>query len=261
MSRTSLHILVYFSCNQEGVVILMNVLQVEHMMKNYGDRCVVHDVCMTIEEGECFGLIGHNGAGKSTTLECILQVKKADKGTIYMLGKEIHKKDKELFQHIGVQFQESGYPDKMKVKEVCNLTATMYTKALDWKELLKQFHLEKFENSFINELSGGERQRLSVLLAMLPDPKLLFLDELTTGLDAQARRELWGYILDYKKKGNGVLLTSHYMDEVEKLCDRIGIMKAGVMVFCGSVEEAKRQSGCSTLEDAYLWYNNKEEQA
>lgn len=234
------------------------VLQVNHLYKTYDQRCVVKDVSFTIQEGECFGLLGHNGAGKSTTLECVLQVRQADQGEVTLFGKMIHQKDKHLYKQIGVQFQENAYPDKMKVKEICELTSAIYPNVSNWRSLLKDFHLGDFENHIIPELSGGERQRLSVLLALLPKPKMLFLDELTTGLDTIARRDIWKYILEYKKQGNSLLLTSHYMDEVEHLCDRIGILKHGAFIFLGTVEEAKAMSQCTTLEEAYLWFHQED---
>lgn len=233
------------------------VLQVDKLCKNYGERCVVNHLSFSINRGECFGLLGHNGAGKSTTLECILQVRKAEEGSVRLLGHELHGKDKKLFERIGVQFQESGYPDKMKVSEACELTASMYRSTGDWESMLADFHLERLRNQTVSELSGGERQRLSVLLAMLPKPDILFLDELTTGLDAQVRREIWKYILEYKKRGNSLLLTSHYMDEVERLCDRIGILKEGSLIFMGTVEDAKAKASCGTLEEAYLWFHGE----
>lgn len=236
----------------------MSILEVEDLHKRYGNRTVVNGISFAIEKKECFGLLGHNGAGKSTTLECILQVRKADAGSITLFGKKIHKKDNEIMRHIGVQFQESGFPDKMKVDEACRMTCAMYGVEADIDSYLKQFHLEDFKRHMMNELSGGERQRLSVLLAMLPKPKLLCLDELTTGLDAQARRALWKYIQAYKEAGNSILLTSHYMDEVEALCDRIAILKKGVMIFVGTVEEAKKKSQCATLEEAYLRLQEEE---
>lgn len=233
------------------------VLQVDKLCKHYGERCVVNHLSFSINRGECFGLLGHNGAGKSTTLECILQVRKAEEGSVRLLGHELHGKDKKLFERISVQFQESGYPDKMKVREACELTASMYRNTGDWESMLADFHLERLRNQTVSELSGGERQRLSVLLAMLPKPDILFLDELTTGLDAQVRREIWKYILEYKKRGNSLLLTSHYMDEVERLCDRIGILKEGSLIFIGTVEQAKAKAGCGTLEEAYLWFHGE----
>lgn len=234
-----------------------NILNVEHLHKHYGKRCILNDISFTIQEGECVALLGHNGAGKSTTLECILQVKDYERGTIHIFDKGIKGKDRQLFQNIGVQFQESAYPDRLRVKEACELSASMYDHCQDWKEMLKQFHLDTLAKHYINELSGGERQCLSVLLAMLPQPQLLFLDEVTTGLDSEARRELWKYILDYKQQNNSILLTSHYMDEVETLCDRIAILKDGHFVFIGTVEEAKAISGCAALEDAYLWFHEE----
>lgn len=233
-------------------------LQVEHLQKTYGHRCVVKDVSFNIRKGTCYGLLGHNGAGKSTTIDCILQVKKADQGNVILLNQVLDKRDRRLFQRIGVQFQESGYPSKLKVYEACALQAAMYPQAADIASVLKEFHLEHVKKQDIQELSGGERQRLSILLAMLSKPEFLCLDELTTGLDTVARREIWGYIQTFKAQGNSVLLTSHYMDEVEVLCDEIGILKEGVMIFQGSVEQAKQVSGCQYLEEAYLWFMQEE---
>lgn len=236
----------------------MNTLVVEHLTKYYENIAVVDDVSFTIAKNECFGLLGHNGAGKSTTLECILQVCKKSKGKIQLLNTEMHGKNKEIFSRIGVQFQENGYPDKLKIIEACKLTASLYKEVDNYNQLLKTFNLDTHKEKFIDQLSGGQKQRLSVLLAILPKPEMLFLDELTTGLDIEARKNIWQYIEKYKNNGNSILLTSHYMDEVEYLCDRIGILKKGKLVFIGTIEEVKQVSHCQSLEDAYLWFNQEE---
>lgn len=236
----------------------MNTLVVEHLTKQYGKIAVVDTISFTIAKNECFGLLGHNGAGKSTTLECILQVCKKTSGKIQLLNTEMNGKNKKIFSKIGVQFQENGYPDKLKVIEACKLTASLYKKVDDYNQLLKTFNLEEHKEKFIDQLSGGQKQRLSVLLAILPKPEMLFLDELTTGLDIEARKNIWQYIEKYKTKGNSILLTSHYMDEVEYLCNRIGILKKGKLVFIGTIDKAKQISHCKTLEEAYLWFNQED---
>lgn len=236
----------------------MNVLKVDNVSKYYGNIAVVKDLSFAITKGECFGLLGNNGAGKTTTIECILQVNKVTKGKITILETKMNGKNKKIASRIGVQFQENGYPDKLKVIEACRLTAALYKKDKDYLQLLKEFNLTEHQDTFIDQLSGGQKQRLSVLLALLPKPEMLFLDELTTGLDTEARRSIWKYIEEYKEQGNSILLTSHYMDEVEHLCDRIGILKQGRLVFIGTIDEAKKISHCTSLEEAYIWFNKEE---
>lgn len=235
----------------------MNVLEVEAISKYYGNVAVVKDLTFYLEKGECFGLLGNNGAGKTTTIECILQVNKVTKGNITILQNKMKGKNTKICSRIGVQFQENGYPDKLKVIEACKLTAALYKNSDDYLQLLKDFNLVEHQDKFIDQLSGGQKQRLSVLLALLPKPEILFLDELTTGLDTEARRNIWKYIEEYKNRGNSILLTSHYMDEVEYLCDRIGILKNGKLLFIGTIEKAKQQSGCTSLEEAYIWFNKE----
>lgn len=159
-----------------------------------------------------------------------------------------------MFEKVGVQFQVSNYPDKIKVKEICELTYSLYQQPKDWRKLLEQFGLSEIQDRMVADLSGGERQKLSVLLALIPDPEVVFLDELTTGLDVHARRSIWQHLKGLKESGLTILLTSHYMDEVEVLCDRICIMKNGQIIAMDSVERLVAGSPCEKLEDAYLWY-------
>ena len=158
----------------------------------------------------------------------------------------------------GVQFQEANYQDKVTVSELCEVTQSLYKNAADYGELLKQFGILDKAKSMVKELSGGQRQKLFIVLALIPQPKVVFLDELTTGLDAKARREVWKILSDLKEKGLTIFLTSHFMDEVEALCDTICILKKGKAVFYGTVEEAIAGSPYDKFEDAYLWYSDEE---
>ncbi len=234
------------------------VLKVTGLRKCYGDLVAVDHLNLEVMKGEIFGLLGHNGAGKSTTIECILGTKKMDEGKVSLLGMEPHKDRKKLFERVGVQFQQSYYQDKIKVKEICELTASFYSKSQDYKVLLEEFELSDKQKNFVSELSGGERQKLSVLLAVLPNPEIIFLDELTTGLDPKARRDMWKYIENLRSKGVTLFLTSHYMDEVEYLCDRICILKRGSIIVQGTPQDVIKGCEAGSLEDAYLFYTEKE---
>jgi ABC-2 type transport system ATP-binding protein len=236
----------------------MAAVSVSGLMKSYKEVKAVDNVSFDIKSGEIFGLVGHNGAGKSTTIECILGTKDMDGGTVEVLGMNPRKQRRQLYERVGVQFQQSNYQDKIRVDEVCELTTALYSRPSDWKELLKTFGLEELKKHTVSELSGGERQKLSVLQALIPNPELVFLDELTTGLDTGARREVWKQLAQLKKKGLTILLTSHYMDEVEALCDRVCILKRGRIAVMGTVKEVTGQSPYSSFEEAYLWYSGEE---
>lgn len=235
-----------------------SVLTVNGLNKKYGDFTAVDNLSFEVKKGEIFGLLGHNGAGKSTSIECILGVKTYDKGSVKVLGMNTRKERKMLFEKVGVQFQESNYQTKIKVDEICEVTSSLYKNPADWQQLVVKFGLSGKEKSGVYELSGGERQRLSVLLALIPNPELVFLDELTTGLDAKARRDIWKYLKMLKDNGLTIVLTSHYMDEVEVLCDRIHILKKGKTVAEGSVADVISSASCNNLEDAYLYYSGEE---
>lgn len=237
----------------------MEVIKVHNLYKSYGDVEVVKGVSLTVKKGEIFGLLGANGVGKSTIIECILGTKNFDDGHVSILDMNPRKERKQLFQKVSVQFQESNYQDKITVKELCEITEALYKNSLSYNKLLEQFGLQDKAKNIVSELSGGEKQRLFIILALIPNPEIVFLDELTTGLDVKSRRDVWRCLLNLKKQGLTIFLTSHFMDEVEVLCDKICILKNGGVVFYGIVEEAVALSPYERLEDAYLWFIDKEE--
>lgn len=237
---------------------MQEIIKVEQLSKSYGNLLAVDNISLSVKRGTVYGLLGANGAGKSTTIECILGTRKADSGTVSVLGYNPRKERRRLFQNVGVQFQESDYQPEIKVSELCEETACLYKSPADWKELCSRFGIgDKVENA-VKSLSGGERQRLFIVLALIPNPELVFLDELTTGLDAKARRDVWKILSDLKGKGLTIFLTSHFMDEVEALCDEICILKRGSAVFYGTVKQAKEKSGYEKFEDAYLMLSGEE---
>ena len=234
------------------------IISVKQLSKSYGGLTAVQGLDLSVTQGTVFGLLGANGAGKSTTIECMLGTRKFDAGTVSILGMNPLLQRKQLFENVGVQLQEANYQDKVTVAELCEVTQSFYRNAADYGELLKQFGIFDKAKSMVKELSGGQRQKLFIVLALIPQPKVVFLDELTTGLDAKARREVWKILSDLKKKGMTIFLTSHFMDEVEALCDTICILKKGKAVFYGTVEEAVAGSPYDKFEDVYLWYSDEE---
>ncbi|WP_394803003.1 ABC transporter ATP-binding protein [Brotomerdimonas butyrica] len=236
----------------------MEAIFVEGLTKSYNEKTVVDDLSLSVKSGTVFGLLGANGAGKSTAIECMLGTKQADTGTVRLLGQDPKKHRRALFQRIGVQFQEGDYQKEIKVSELCEETASLYRKPADWKRLCARFGIGDKTNVAVKGLSGGERQRLFIVLALIPRPELVFLDELTTGLDAKARRSVWKTLESLKEQGLTIFLTSHFMDEVEALCDEICILKKGAPVFRGTVEQAKKQCSCERFEDAYLQLSDEE---
>ena len=222
------------------------IIQVQGLTKAYGQLPAVDHVSLSVKAGTVFGLLGANGAGKSTTIECILGTKKADSGEISILSLDPQKDRRRLFQRVGVQFQECDYQPEIKLSELCEETVCLYKNPADWKKLCTQFGLANKTNSAVKSLSGGERQRLFIVLALIPNPQVVFLDELTTGLDTKARLE------GLKNQGMTIFLTSHFMDEVEALCDEICILKKGRIAFYGTIMQAIEKSGCEKFEDAYL---------
>ena len=234
------------------------IISVKQLSKSYGGLTAVQGLDLSVTQGTVFGLLGANGAGKSTTIECMLGTRKFDAGTVSILGMNPLLQRKQLFENVGVQLQEANYQDKVTVAELCEVTQSLYRNAADYGELLKQFGIFDKAKSMVKELSGGQRQKLFIVLALIPQPKVVFLDELTTGLDAKARREVWKILYDLKEKGMTIFLTSHFMDEVEALCDWVCILKKGKAVFYGTVEEAIAGSPYDKFEDAYLWYSDEE---
>lgn len=239
---------------------MQEIIKVEQLTKSYNKLLAVNNVSFTVNRGTIFGLLGANGAGKSTTIECILGTKKADSGQVSILGMHPLANRKKLFEKVGVQFQETNYQEQITVAELCEVTACLYHNAANPLDLLAQFGIADKQKSLVKDLSGGQKQRLFIVLALIPKPEVVFLDELTTGLDSKARREVWKILSDLKEKGLTILLTSHFMDEVEVLCDQICILKKGEIVFQGTVSEAVKNSPHDNLEDAYLWYTDEEEE-
>lgn len=231
---------------------MQKMIEVKTLSKTYGASLAVDQLSFHVHKGETFGLLGENGAGKTTTIECILGTKKWDSGQITLLGQDMQHASKNIFEKIGVQFQESHFQDQIRVYELVSLTESFYAETADSEELLCAFGLADKKQRMVKQLSGGERQRLFVVLALIPKPELVFLDELTTGLDTKARLEVWRYLKTLKQSGLTLLLTSHFMDEVEALCDRVCILNQGRQQFIGTIEELCAQTRCDQLEDAYL---------
>jgi ABC-2 type transport system ATP-binding protein len=206
------------------------VVQVEKLCKTYGATVAVDEVSFEVKEGEIFGMVGPNGAGKTTTIECLEGLRKPDAGSVRVLGVDPQRDGQSLRLRAGMQLQQSNLPDRMKVWEALDLYSSFYPKAADWNVLLSQLGLEEKRNTAFAKLSGGQKQRLFVALALLPDPQLVFLDELTTGLDPQARHAIWDLVREVRAKGKTVLLTTHFMEEAERLCDRVAILDHGRIV-------------------------------
>ncbi len=206
------------------------IVQVEGLRKAYGATVAVDEVSFEVRQGEIFGMVGPNGAGKTTTIECLEGLRKPDGGTIRVLGVDPQREGQALCLRTGMQLQQSNLPDRLKVWEALDLYASFYPKAADWKILLSQLGLVEKRNAPFAKLSGGQKQRLFIALALLPDPQLVFLDELTTGLDPQARHAIWDLVRDVRAKGKTVVLTTHFMEEAERLCDRVAILDHGRIV-------------------------------
>jgi len=206
------------------------VVYVEGLQKSYGATVAVAGISFEVQEGEIYGMIGPNGAGKTTTIECLEGLRKPDQGTIRVLGLDPQREGKALRLRTGMQLQSSNLQDRMRVWEALDLYASFYPRAADWKVLLGQLGLEDKRDTPFAKLSGGQKQRLFIALALLPDPQLIFLDELTTGLDPQARHTIWDLVRDVRARGKTVVLSTHFMEEAEKLCDRVAILDRGRMV-------------------------------
>ncbi|MEK4061521.1 MULTISPECIES: ABC transporter ATP-binding protein [Paenibacillus] len=235
------------------------VLKVGNLTVTYGQKKAVDHISFQVKSGQVFGLLGANGAGKSSTLAAVLGIEKSTHDELVIVGKSPVRNRKEIFEQVGVQFQETNFQDKLTVSDACEQWRSLYKKTANVPALLQSFGLADKEKQLVKLLSGGERQRLAVLLALIPEPKLVFLDELTTGLDTKARRMLWKQLVTMKENGLAIVLTSHYMDEVEALCDEILILREGQTVFYGTIQEALVASGKTTFEDAYLHFAGEEE--
>jgi ABC-2 type transport system ATP-binding protein len=208
----------------------MDVVRVSGIRKTYGPTVAVDDVSFDVDEGEIFGLIGPNGAGKTTTMECIEGLRTPDRGTISVLALDPVRDVYKLQERIGVQLQAAQLQKRIKVWEAVDLWASLYPKAVDGRRLLEQLGLSEKRNAWFMTLSGGQKQRLFIALALINDPEVVFLDELTTGLDPQARRAIWDLVRGIRERGKTVVLTTHLMEEAERLCDRVAIIEHGRIV-------------------------------
>lgn len=207
------------------------VVQVSQIRKTYGQTVAVDEVSLEVNEGEIFGLIGPNGAGKTTTMECIEGVRKPDRGLISVLGLDPVRHAYKLQERIGVQLQQAQLQKRIKVWEALDLWASLYKKqAVDGKQLLEQLGLADKRDAWFMNLSGGQKQRLFIALALINNPELVFLDELTTGLDPQSRRAIWELVRGIRQRGKTVFLTTHLMEEAERLCDRVAIIEHGRVI-------------------------------
>lgn len=219
---------------QPGVAVVSTVIEVDGLRKWYGEMVAVDGVSFEVHEGEVFGLLGRNGAGKTTTVECLQGLRRADGGSIRVLGLDPTADRTELRRRIGSQLQDSALPDRLRVWEALDLFASFGGgnggPASDWRTLLAEWGLSGKERASFGELSGGQRQRLFVALALVNNPRIVFLDEMTTGLDPVARRAAWDLVEEVSNRGTTVVLVTHFMDEAERLCDRLLVMDRGQVV-------------------------------
>jgi ABC-2 type transport system ATP-binding protein len=229
-----------------------SVLQVENLVKRYGDVEAVRGVSFTVEEGEVFGLLGPNGAGKTTTVEILEGLRDPDGGFVCVCGLNPQRESVALKHEIGAALQSTSLPDKIRVIEALRLFASFYKRGRRPEELLKRFGLEEKRHTFYNQLSGGQKQRLALAMALVNDPKVVFLDEPTAGLDPQVRREIYDIIEELRRERKTILMTTHYIEEAERLCDRVAIVDHGKVIALGTPRELKQRSGNNTRIEVKL---------
>ena len=245
------------------------IISVKNLKKNYGNFEAVKDISFEVYEGEIFGLLGPNGAGKSTTLEIIETLRDKTSGEIIVDGFNLDKDPGEIKKIIGVQLQTSGFYPGLSLIELINLFSGLYNEPVNAMELLKLVNLEEKAKNKFKDMSGGQKQRFSIATTLINKPKIIFLDEPTTGLDPQARRNLWDLIVDIRSKGATVIITTHYMDEAEQLCDRIAIMDEGKIISLDSPDkmiddlvatgfEKPKPVKSANLEDVFIHLTGKE---
>lgn len=239
------------------------IITVDNLRKSYGEFEAVKGISFQVKQGEIFGLLGPNGAGKSTTLEIMETLRLKTSGHVTIGGFDLDKDQDEIKKIIGVQLQTSGFYPALKLFELIELFAGLYNKKIDPMALLKKVNLEDKAKSIYKSLSGGQKQRFSIATTLINDPQIVFLDEPTTGLDPQARRNLWDLILDIRAQGTTVIITTHYMDEAEVLCDRVAIMDTGLIVsldqpgklideLLASGFEKQKETKGANLEDVFI---------
>jgi len=247
----------------------MAIIKVEDLVKNYGDFEAVKSISFDVQKGEIFGLLGPNGAGKTTTLEIIETLREKTSGKITVNGIDLDESPGEIKKIIGVQLQTSGFYPGLNLTELIRLFSGLYNRDVDPMALLKKVNLTDKAKNKSKELSGGQKQRFSIATTLINDPKIIFLDEPTTGLDPQARRNLWDLIREIRDNGTTVIITTHYMDEAEQLCDRIAIMDEGKIVKLDSPDamieelvatgfERPKQVKAANLEDVFIHLTGRE---
>jgi ABC-2 type transport system ATP-binding protein len=244
------------------------IIEIQNLVKKYGEFTAVKDISFDVNEGEIFGLLGPNGAGKSTTLEIIETLREKTEGKVFVDGMDLDTKPNEIKKIIGVQLQTSGYYPGLNLIELIKLFGGLYNQKVDVTEFLNLVNLKDKAKAKYKELSGGQKQRFSIATTLINQPKIIFLDEPTTGLDPQARRNLWDLITDIRKKGTTVIITTHYMDEAEVLCDRVAVIDSGRIIAIDSPDkliddlvssgfERKKEVKAATLEDVFIHLTGK----
>ena len=228
------------------------IVQVENLVKRYGDVEAVRGVSFEVHQGEVFGLLGPNGAGKTTTVEILEGLRTPDSGRVMVCGLDPQRSGFSFKQEIGAVLQSTALPDKLRVGEALNLFASFYPRRRDPADLLRRFGLEEKRNAFYVQLSGGQKQRLALALALVNEPRVLFLDEPTAGLDPQVRREIYDIIEELRREKKTILLTTHYIEEAERLCDRVAIIDHGRVIALGTPHELKQRSAGTTRIEVRL---------
>src|ERR1700676_1922957 len=228
------------------------ILQVENLVKSYGEVQAVRGVSFSVEEGEVFGLLGPNGAGKTSTVEILEGLRDLDSGRVSVCGLDPQRDSQALKHEIAAALQSTSLPDKLRVMEALRLFSSFYKRGRNPEELLKRFGLEEKRNTFYNQLSGGQKQRLALAMALINDPQVLFLDEPTAGLDPQVRREIYDIIEELKREKKTIVMTTHYIEEAERLCDRVAIVDHGKVVALGTPRELKSRAGSATRIEVRL---------
>jgi len=228
------------------------IVQVENLVKRYGDVEAVRGVSFEVHQGEVFGLLGPNGAGKTTTVEILEGLRTPDSGRVTVCGLDPQRSGFSFKQEIGAVLQSTALPEKLRAGEALSLFASFYSRRRDPADLLRRFGLEEKRNAFYVQLSGGQKQRLALALALVNEPRVLFLDEPTAGLDPQVRREIYDIIEELRREKKTILLTTHYIEEAERLCDRVAIIDHGRVIALGTPRELKQRSAGTTRIEVRL---------
>ncbi len=247
---------------------MSKIIEVQDLVKKYGDFTAVKGISFSVNEGEIFGLLGPNGAGKSTTLEIIETLRPKTAGKVFVDGMNLDREPDEIKKIIGVQLQTSGYYPLLNLTELIKLFSGLYNQKADATALLNLVNLKDKAKAKYKELSGGQKQRFSIATTLINQPKIIFLDEPTTGLDPQARRNLWDLVTEIRKKGTTVIITTHYMDEAEVLCDRVAVIDSGKIIAIDTPDklidnliasgfERKKEVKAATLEDVFIQLTGK----